>query len=103
MLLKRIASREELLTMEPSEAFSGVIDKSEQEVVHAMLDDLPVCEDITDVSIHIDDILSDLSRYMETKCTSSLQPQKSKPVNEGKIKYGKRTSTATKRTRFQAR
>ena len=71
MLLKRVASYEELLILETSDEFSAnEVPSSHLGLVKDMLDDISLCSDITDLSVDIDRVMSDLCKYADSKCST---------------------------------
>ena len=104
MLLKRVASYEELLILENSE-IGQECPSSHRDLVGKMLDDLCLCSDVTELSVDIDQVLSDLFDIADSKCSSFIAshaeevPPLASPTNM--VKYSKR-STGSRKSKFQA-
>jgi len=97
MLVKRIASREELLTME-SESWAGdsEVSAAQKKSVGDMLDTLAVCSDVWDISLRIDETLSHVCKHMEGKPCSSVVPEKAPAGQSTRVRYRKRPAAKRK-------
>jgi hypothetical protein len=106
MLLKRVASYEELLIVEANSEFGQDCPPSTHtDLVDKMLDDLSLCSDVTELSVDIDQVLSDLFGVADSKCSSFIASNSEEvplasPSNM--VKYSTKRSTGSRKSKFQA-